>query len=46
VGKTNLTTFGSPLEKFWKNTLVAPPLMEKILPRLTFTGSDDSENTY
>jgi len=23
--KTNFTTFGPPLEKFWKNPLVAPP---------------------
>jgi len=28
VGKTNFTTF-PPVEKFWKNTLVAP--LEKIL---------------
>jgi len=28
--KTNVTTFGSPLEKLWKNTMVPP--LEKILP--------------
>ena len=28
--KTNFTTFGTPIEKFWKNTLVAP--LEKIVP--------------
>jgi len=29
--KTNFTTFGPPLEKFWINPFVAP--LEKILPR-------------